>query len=126
MRQDAPGQIELTLIAPPVEVPEATVRDVELVVGILREKGQQTAAQIAVAMGWEPTENKKRKVRAIARAARPGIVSFSGSAGYKLFKDCTVEEINACLAMLDYTIRDYTLTKKLMQDALYSRTGGQS
>ncbi len=103
--------------------PEATVKDVELVVAILRESGQMTAAQIAIRLGWPPTETRKRKVRAIARAARPGIVSFPNSEGYKLLANCTLDEINACIACWDSVIRDATASKALYLQALYSREG---
>ena len=101
----------------------ASREDVERVVAILQANGALKAAEIAALMGLPATENSKRKVRAIARAARPGILSFPNSDGYKLSKDCTLEEINVCVSHWDSVIRDATWTKKLFLDLVYSRGG---
>jgi hypothetical protein len=100
----------------------ATVEDVQRVVSILVTYGQLTAGQIAMRLGLAPTENSKRKVRAIARAARPGIVSFPNSEGYKLLSACSIDEINACIATWDAVIRDATATKMLFLQAYHSRS----
>jgi hypothetical protein len=115
------SQIEFNYSAAMAPEATATVEDVERVVSILRTFGQLTAGQIAMRLGLAPTENSKRKVRAIARAARPGIVSFPNSEGYKLLSSCSLDEINACIATWDSVIRDATATKALFLQAYYSR-----
>ncbi|MDP2228563.1 MAG: hypothetical protein Q8J78_13925 [Moraxellaceae bacterium] len=111
----------MTLTSP--AAPVASIEDVARVVSILTaNKGlEMKAAEIARAMGLEVTENSKRKVRAIARAARPGILSFPSSQGYKLTDDCTLAEIEACIAAWDSVIRDATATKMLYQDRRHGR-----
>ena len=104
----------------------ASIADVERVVNILKQKGELSAAEIAERLGLGVTENTKRKVRAIARAARPGIVSFPNSRGYKLASACTLDELHACIASWDSVIRDATATKKLFIDLLHGRSGGRS
>ena len=126
MRRETPGQTELTLLAPDREAPEATHEEVQKVVGILALHGQQTAADIAGKMGLEPTENNKRKVRAIARASRPGIVSFPNSNGYKLWEQCTVEELRACVAHWRSVERDAAQTALLFQNRLFSTFGSNA
>ena len=121
MRGDCTGQTEMPLTAP--AEPVASVEDVRRVVAILTAaKGvEMKAAEIAAAMGLPVTENMKRKVRAIARAARPGILSFPSSQGYKRTDDCTRDESEVCIAAWDSVIRDATATKMLYQDRRHGR-----
>jgi hypothetical protein len=121
-RLDSIGQESLDFSEP--TVPVATMKNVEDVVDVLKTHGQLSAAEIAAKLGLPPSENSKRKIRAIARAARPEIVSFPASDGYKLWGQCTVAEIEACIASFDAVIRDTTATKMLFQNRLFSR-GGQ-
>lgn len=97
-RRQSAGQTELSLAGRADEAPVATVEDVQRVAGVLEAHGQSTAAEICQHLGWEPSENNKRKVRAVAEASRPGIVSFPNSAGYKLLRQCTLDELRACVA----------------------------
>lgn len=101
----------------------ATRDEVEQLVGILSRHGRLTASQILVKIGLPVTETNKRKIRAAARAGRPGIVSFPNSAGYKLAKDCSLEELWAWISSLDADIQDRVATKKLALDYYYSRGG---
>lgn len=126
MRRDTPGQVELSLIAGENCAPEASAEDVQKVVLILQLNGQLTAGEIAVKMGLEPTENSKRKVRAIARAARPGIVSFPNSNGYKLWEQCTVEEIRICVAHWRSVERDAAQTVMLFQNRAFATFGANA
>lgn len=97
MNRVATGQQELALNGRINEAPVATLEEVERMVGVLERHGRQTAAEICVHLSWAVTENNKRKVRAIAEASRPQIVSYPNSSGYKLFKDCTVDEVRSCI-----------------------------
>lgn len=120
MNRAAPGQgvIDFDAAVDPASV--ASIDDVEKVVGILRDNGQLTAAQIVIKMGLPVTENNKRKVRAVAEASRPGIVSFPNSAGYKLLAQCTDEEKLACLAAWAALRRKVISTETLYQNAFFS------
>ena len=125
MRRETPGQIEMSLTQSEA-APVATVEDVEKIVGILACSIQLTAAEICRELGWVINENNKRKVRAIARAARPGIVSFPNSNGYKLFRNCTVEEIRSCVNHWRSVEKDAAQTWKLFQDAMYVNFGANA
>ena len=84
---DAPGE------AP--EVSEAEIAQLlTLLAGPCEEKMQRwfPGRVIQAALGWD-----ERKVRAASRAARPRVVSYPGSKGYKLWELCTVPEHDKCL-----------------------------
>jgi len=116
------GQLEMRYDVPVDPAASASIEDVEKVVGILSRAERMTAAEIAAELGLPATENSKRKVRAIASAARPGIVSFPNSAGYKLLRNCTLQELSACISAWDAVIRDATATKKGYLEAYHSRS----
>lgn len=114
-------QTELTF-AGPSAAPVASQEEVEWLFFLLKGRGWRTAAQLeAAACG---TKND-RKIRAIARAAAPGIVSYPGSPGYKLWEECTVEEINHCLNAWESQIRDNTLRRHLYEQAYHTRFSGR-
>ncbi len=117
-----PAQFEMRFAAVEPSA-TATIEEVERLVNTLREHGKQTATQVCQKWGLLPTENNKRKIRAIAEAARPGIISFPSSAGYKLASDCTIDELNAAVNAWDSIIRKATVTKKLILDLIHSRGG---
>lgn len=117
-RAESPGQASLDFTER--AAPAAQPADVARVAAILAARGALTAAEIAAALGWPAGENSKRKVRAIARAARPGIVSFPNSDGYKLWEQCTVDEIERCIAAFDSAIRENTASKMLYLNRLHS------
>lgn len=120
LRQD-PQQAELNFAAAPADPSAvASAEEVERMVGILATAGQLTAAELCRRMGFASTENSKRKVRAIARAAFPGIVSFVGSEGYKLLRQCTLDEAWAAVRSLENIERDTVAKKRLLLDAIYS------
>lgn len=120
------SQLEMDYSAEIEAAPSATVGEVQAIVRILQAEGGKwmKASAIARKLGWKQDENRKRKVRAIARAARPGIVSYPSSPGYKLLADCTLDEINIAVSAWDVVIRDATGSKLLMLQALHSRTVG--
>jgi hypothetical protein len=118
------GQVEIDFDRAVDPAATATIDDVERLVGVLREHGQLTAAEIAAHLGLSVSENSKRKVRAIARAARPGVVSCANSAGYKLLQFCTLPEIWACISTWDKIERDARLTKAEYLRVYHARGGG--
>lgn len=122
------GQIDIDFTAAPEPKGEAaataTTEEVEKLVATLKEGGKMTAAQICLRWGWPATDNNKRKVRAIASAARPGIVSFPASGGYKLAQDCTLAEIDSAIRSWEAQIREATVNKKLYLDLKHSMGGG--
>jgi hypothetical protein len=82
------------LLALPSPVPKVKLEEVSALVAILRETGQwMTRAELETI---DPRYNERR-VRAIAEAGRPQIVSHPGSQGYKFLGACTLEEINHCV-----------------------------
>jgi hypothetical protein len=82
--------------------PEVSAEEVARFVAILKKAGaRQTAAEISALMYGTVTESLKRKIRAIASAARPRVVSFPGSNGYTLLERCTLEEIRHGIAALE-------------------------
>ena len=124
-RDITPGQSLLSLIGSADEAPVATVADVEQLVGVLERCGQQTAAEVCVELGWIANENNKRKIRKAASAGFPGILSFVGSAGYKLLKHCTLEEAYAAEGALANDERVIVLKRKLLLDAIHSGKVGR-
>lgn len=79
--------------------------DVASLVAVLGEgKAWMTAEKIAEKVqGWT-----ERKVRRIAGAACPVVVSYPGAPGYKLWSLCSVEEINHCISSFESQARDMT------------------
>ena len=107
----------------PVEnkAPTASVGDVAALVKALTGKDWQTADSLAVALGDKWTD---RKVRAVARASAPGIVSYPGSPGYKLWSECSVEEIDRTIAAFESQATDMTARALLYRDAYFRRFRG--
>lgn len=111
---DDPSTMPLDFSRPVDPAPVATIDDVEQVFNVLkRASGWMTAAQIAKELGAKFTD---RKVRKVASAAAPEIVSFPGSPGYRLFGECTVEEVDHCIATFRSQGREM-----LKRSMLYSR-----
>ena len=115
-------QAELTF-AGPSEAPIATAEEVEWLVSILKGRGWQTAQKIEALAGG--TKND-RKIRAIARAAGHGIVSYPGSPGYKLWSECTIDEIGHCLAAIQSQITDMTVRRAHYERAYHAKYRGLS
>jgi len=115
VRPDDPGQIGLPLDAKhEVSGPALSVADVEALVARLQGAGWVSAADLAGRLGdgWSD-----RKVRAAARAAAPGVVSFPGSRGYKLWAACTPEEILHAIDAFESQARDMQQRAHLYQSA---------
>lgn len=101
--------------------PAVSAEDVARLVAELGFKTEwQTALQLAEALSWND-----RKVRAVAAAAMPQVVSFPGSPGYRLFQHCTVAEINRCIAAFESQGRDMLKRAVLYTQAYHRRQRGQ-
>lgn len=122
-----PGQLDLAMHeADPTPVVDTD--DVRALVEGLRRcpaepkrRGWKTADELAAYLqdGWTD-----RKVRATARAAAPAIVSFPGSPGYKLWADCTVEEIDHAINAFDSQAKDMAARAMLYRNAYHRRFRG--
>lgn len=122
MRQADPAQTEL-VFATPAAAPLATAEDVERLVDLLRGRGWVSAAELSGIAGQGLSD---RKIRAIARAAAPGVVSYPGSPGYKLWDECSVEEINHAIEAFESQARDMTARAILYRQAYHARHRGLS
>lgn len=92
------------------KAPAISPEEVRRLVSILRESGAwMTRRELASAFGGE--EVADRKVRAIAEAAAPVVVSWPGSPGYRHWDHCTVAEIDHCIEAFE------SAAKKLIQRA---------
>lgn len=87
------GQLDISfeVVPEPEEKkgPKVTVDDVRRLVVYLEGKKVWTKRHVIESETGIPD----RIVRASARAGRPRIVSYPGSAGYKLWEHCTVAEL---------------------------------
>jgi hypothetical protein len=110
---------ELPLVLP---APDISPAEVESLVGVLRSaEGWLTAREIAARMAHGTTD---RDVRAIASAARPVVVSYPGSPGYKLWQRCSVAEIDNCIAAFERQSREMTKGAVLYRQAYHRRFRG--
>lgn len=93
-------------------VTDADVRTLEIALG---GSGWLTAAELSAALAWTD-----RKVRAVANAdAR--FVSYPGSPGYKLLRECTVEEFARAEAATASQVRHMTERLLRMRAAYHRR-----
>jgi hypothetical protein len=109
--------------------PEKVIADA---VATLSERDQQrlkrgwlTAREIAGQMFGQETETAQRRVRAIASAARPAVVSFPGSLGYNLWERCTLEEINNGIESLESQGKDMIRQANVYRMAYHRRFRGR-
>jgi hypothetical protein len=109
------------IFATPAAAPAASIDDVEWLVTLLDGKGWKTAAQLEELSGGLKND---RKIRAIGRAAAPVIVSYPGSPGYKLWAECTVDEIHHCLNAWESQIRDNTVRRAIYERAYHTKFRG--
>lgn len=120
---NASAQLELPVRTP---APAVTAADVEMLVGVLREvRRWMTAADLVVHLGARAGFTD-RKVRAIAAAAMPQIVSYPGSPGYRLFEDCTVAELDHCIEAFESQGRDMLKRAVLYRQAYHRRFRGNT
>lgn len=117
--------------------PQISIEEIERVVAVLA-KGQlrpgkdnapptldfwMTAEEIAAAIG--ASLSFERRVRKIASAAAPRIVSFPGSPGYKLWENCLNEEINHCIDSIQSQADDMAKRAQVYRRAYHSRYRGK-
>ncbi len=104
--------------------PAISPEDVAKLVCSLHElAGWATAADLAEYLGEGYND---RKVRAIAAAAMPQIVSYPGSPGYRLFQHCTIEELDRCIDAFESQGRDMLKRAVLYRQAYHRRFRGLS
>lgn len=116
--QSSQGELPLMQIPPERQVnPE----DVEALVRVLQGKGWMLAEQIAAALGGTWTD---RKVRSVCAASVPGVLSFPGSKGYKLWAECTVEEIDHAINAIEKQAAEMTQRAFHYRRAYHARFRG--
>lgn len=120
MRGSSSGQVEIEFVHGGEPAP-ATLADVERLVTILKGRKWMTGPLLAsqLGKGWSD-----RKVRRVARAAAPVIVSFPGAPGYKLWAECSVEEIDRAIKSFESQARDMAARALLYQRAFHARFRG--
>lgn len=102
--------------------PAVRIDEVKQLVDVLLAAGTRlTAAEICGRMFGTATETLKRRVRAIAKVARPRVVSFPGSAGYELWERCTVDEILHGIEALESQGKDMIKDANLYRMAYHRR-----
>ena len=122
-------QAEIVFSTATSPAPVATLDQIEWLVALLKagrtpkNNGWITAAQLVALSGGLKDD---REIRAIARAATPGIFSYPGSPGYKLWQECTMAEISRGLSAMEAQVRDMTIRTSLYQQAYHKLYGGLS
>lgn len=112
--------LDLGLKLPAPEVPQ---EQVEQLVAVLREGGGwMTAEEIA----GKIEGTTERRIRKIASAAAPAVVSFPGSPGYKLWAACSVDEINHAIESFEAQATDMIKRANLYRQAYHRRFRGSS
>ena len=105
-----PTQLELL---PPKRI-NPQVQDL---IKVLRGRDWTRAREIIRQTGWSD-----RQIRALANESRHRIVSYPGSPGYKLFEDCTVDEIHRAINAIGSQTREMTAKLKDLLRAYHSRS----
>lgn len=96
------GELDLKLKAPRLDPV-----DVEKLVEVLRRaRVWVTARQICEILYGQSSDALERRVRLSASAAVPEVVSYPGSPGYRLWSECTVDEITHCIESFESQGRD--------------------
>lgn len=114
------SQGELPLITPQPDR-QVNAEDLELVVRTLQGRGWMLAEEIAAKLG--PGWND-RKVRAVCSAAVPGVLSYPGSKGYKLWAEATVEEIDHAINAIERQANEMTQRAFHYRRAYHARFRG--
>lgn len=106
--------------------PKATPAQVGQLVSELKKAGRpMQAAELAAIMFHKTTETAKRRVRAVAEAARPRVVSFPGSDGYDLFARVPVAEVWHCINELEDAAKTLLSRGAMYRRALHSGYRGE-
>lgn len=104
------------------ERPVVAMEDVRRLVEALLNAGKNLSGEELAARLWgRSTESAKRKVRAIAKVARPRVVSFPGSNGYDLWERCTVEQIQHGIEALESQGKDMIKEANVYRMAYHRR-----
>lgn len=111
------GELALTFPGPDV-----SPADVARLIAVLDDIGGWISAKEIAARMAEGTTD--REVRAIANAARPAVVSYPGSPGYKLWQLCSVEEINRCIEAFEHQAKEMMKCGVLYRQAYHKRFRG--
>lgn len=118
--------METQLELPTGRAPNIRPEDVQRLVAELEKcEGWATAEELAGKMSTEEDKVTDRKVRKIASAAMPQVVSYPGSPGYRLFQKCTVAEILHCIASFDSQAREMKIRAQLYTTAYHRGYRGQ-
>jgi hypothetical protein len=131
------GQTGLVFVehAPNPHVPVATIEQVKQLEKALESGAGLSAEDLKKRKGWLTAEDlaaslgegwSDRKVRAVARAMCPKVVSYPGSPGYKLWAACSVAEITATIDSFNSQAKDMTARAMLYESAYHSRFRGGS
>lgn len=97
------------------ERPAPGKADERALVAFLERRGWMTAAQISAATKWSD-----RAVRDIASHSDQ-VISYPGSPGYKLLRECTVEEFARAEAATASQVRHMTDRLVRMRNAYHGR-----
>lgn len=116
------GTDELPLKLPEPEVSAAEIAQLTRV--LFAAGGWLTAREILAQLNWAQAEHVMRKIRLIASAAAPAVVSYPGSPGYKLWSLCTVEEINHCIEAFESQGKDMLKRAVAYRQAYHQRFRG--
>lgn len=106
--------------------PKATPAQVDRMITELRKaKRSMLAAELANIMFGKDTETAKRRVRAVAKAAKPRIVSFPGSDGYDLFARVKIDDLWRCIAEIEDAAKTLFGEAAMYRRALHSGYRGE-
>lgn len=108
------------------KAPQATPQQVQRLIAELRQAGKSLfAAELALKLFGKATETAKRRVRAVAKAAKPRVVSFPGSDGYDLLARVKVAELWRCIYELEDAATSLTKEAAMYRRALHSGYRGE-
>lgn len=106
--------------------PKATPEQVTRLISELRRaKRSLLAAELAQLMFGKTTETAKRRVRVVAKAARPRVVSFPGSDGYDLWARCNINQLWTCVYQLETHGKELINEAHVFRKALHSGFRGE-
>ena len=110
----------------PSSAPKATPGQVHRLITELRTaKRRMLAAELAQIMFGKATETTKRRVRVIAKAAKPRIVSFPGSDGYDLYARVPVAELWRCIYEMEDAVASVLKDSAAYRRAIHSGYRGE-
>lgn len=106
--------------------PAIAPEDIGRVVDVLKQApGWMTASEIAVKLHGLSSPTLERKIRAIASAAAPQIVSYPGSPGYRLWTAALpLDEVNHCIEALQAQGEDMIRRANVYRAAYHRRYRG--